>query len=260
MRKLIRSAIAAAAIGAALLASSGCGSSDSLVRLQGVPHAAISKTTLNHWMEAMVGGDFRRSIATEGPPGLASEPANYSRCFASAKLVAPRSFFNQIRANPAQIEETCHQLYRSIKAQALSFLIAAQWTIAEGAEQGITATSADVRNAFDLTRKERYPTELDLHKYLTERHWSLADLLYQIKLNVLVSRVLPKFEQQVKAAGGSEQAYAKLALERYAHIIERTTCDKRYVVPGCSEYHGPPTVSPSPDVILKQLTGKQPRT
>jgi hypothetical protein len=259
MPRLTRLVATAATTSLTILALTSCGGSDSLVHFDGAPHASISKATLNHWMQSMVGGDFRRSIATEGPQGLASEPANYPSCVAAAKLVAPRSFYNQLRFSRAQLTEKCHQLYRSIKTQALSFLISAQWTIAEAAEQHITATDADVRHAVALARKQAYPTERDLHKYLTDRHWSLADLLYQVKLTVLVSRLLPRFEQQVKKAGGGERVYAKLALEHYGDIVAKTSCSKGYVVPGCKEFRDPLTLSPPPpDVIIKKLTGKQP--
>jgi hypothetical protein len=256
MNSGIRLALSSIAVGLALLALSGCGSSDSVVHFKGAPHASISQATLNHWMGSIVGSDFRTSIAKQGPTGLVSQPADYPRCINSAKLVAPRSMFNQLRLGRTQLSRICHELYQSIKAQALSFLIGAQWTKAEAAEERIAVTTADVAHEFAQSRAQRFPTEAYLHKYERERQLSLADLLYQAKLNLLVTKLLPHFQQQVKRAGGGEQAYAKLALANYKDLLARTNCEKRYVVPGCSEYHGPSGGPTAANVILTELAGK----
>jgi hypothetical protein len=246
-------------IATTLVALSGCGSSGkSVARLEDASHSTISTATLNHWMQAMAGSDFRRRVATEGPTGLVSEPYDSSRCIDAAKLVAPRSFYNQLRLDRVQLAEKCGELYRSVKAQALSFLISSQWTLTEAAEHGITVSDADVKRTFARIRKQQYPTEQTLRTYLAERHWSLADLLYEVKLNTIVAKLLPSFQRRVVDAGGGERTYAKLALQHYDDIVAKTNCSNGYVVPGCSEYHGPPSVLPSPDVIIAQLTGKQP--
>lgn len=252
MRHPIHAAAAHLAIGVALLTFTGCGGGDSVVHIDGASDASISKATLNHWMQSMAGGDFRESIGAAGPRGLVSDPADYKRCTSASKLVAPRSFFNQLRLSAAQINQKCRELYRSIKAQALSFLISVQWAVAEGAEQGIEVTDADVRHAFERLRKVEYPTEQDLRKYLTERQWSLSDIFYQLKHHVLVTRLLTQLEK----AGGGERVHVKLVLERYNSMIANTSCMPGYVVPNCNEYHGPPTVSPAPNAILKEMVGK----
>lgn len=232
---------------------SGCGAeSHSIAHIEG-RSASISKPTLNHWMRALAGEDFRQGVGTTGPRGLVAEPANYAECSSAAKKLVPKTASGQRRLSEAQIAQKCHELYRSVKEQALSFLISAQWTLAEGAEQGVTVSSALLHSEFVRSREQAYPTEADLQRYLAERHWTLADLLYQLKIGVLVAKLQPKFEAAVKRAGGGERTYVKLALEHYKRLIVKTSCRPGYVVPDCKEYHGSPTGPPSGEVIVERF-------
>ncbi len=208
---------------------------------------------LNHWMRAMAGGDFRASNLYEAPQGLVSEPANYGECARAAKKAVPLGAGGKPLLSDAQIEQDCHELYRSIKAQAMTFLLSVQWEITMGKEQGIVVSDAQLQKEFKRYSKAFFPQEGELERYVTERHWVLSDILYQLKRNILVKSILPKFEAKVKAAGGGEATYVRLANERYAHLIARTSCKPGFIAPGCREYHGPTTVKPAPDVILEAL-------
>jgi hypothetical protein len=235
-----------------LLTLGGCGGSASVTHIEG-SSASITKPTLDHWMRAMAGGDFRASIGTKGPRGLVSEPLDYSECAAAAAKIVPRSYTGKLKLTEAEIRAKCRELYNSIKAQALGLLISVQWTVAEGAEEGLKVSDALLHKEFARYRKQVYPTEADLSKYLAERQWVLSDVLYQLKRNILVTAILPKFEAKVKRAGGGEKTYVRLALERYKKLIAKTKCDPGYVAPSCSEYHGPPTVLPAPNTILEEF-------
>jgi len=245
------------AVAIAPLGATSCGSAESLVRFDGAPHASVSPAMLNHWMRAIAGSDFRTSIATEGPTGLVSEPADYPRCLNAAKLVAPRSMFNQLRLSRRRLSGLCHELYQSVKAQALAFLISAQWTEAEAAGAGIAVTNAEIRHEFDLTRAEMFPTTRALRQYEIERRLSLADLLYQVKLTLLNGKLLPRLQPQGSPVGGDERAYIKLALQHYASLISKTVCDRGYVVQGCRGYETSSTPV-APNVLLTELVGKSP--
>jgi hypothetical protein len=248
MRKSLIPISSLLALSLALLALAGCGGGESVVHIQGLS-ASISKATLKHWMQALVGSDFRTSNATVAPAGLVSEPADYKRCAAAVRLVAPRT---QPRPSDTIVAERCRQLYRGIKAQALSFLISAAWTVGEGAEMGLKVSEAQLKRQFAVERRQTYPTEAQLNKYLSERHMVLSDLLYQLKRSILVSEILPKFEAKVRKAGG-KNAYGRLAIARYDALVARTSCSPGYVVPNCKEYHGPEAVVPSPNQVLEAI-------
>ena len=230
----------------------GCGGEQrGVARIDGVADSAIDRGTLDHWMQALVGLDYRQTVGTRGPRGLVAEPADYPRCVAAARSIAS-SRSGAAPLSDEQVSAKCHELYLAVKAQALDFLISAHWTIAEAAEQGIRVSGAELRREFTRFRKRPYPTERALHAYLSERQWTLSDMLYEVKQGILVRRLLPSFERKVKQAGGGEKVYARLASVRFKALIAKTSCEPRYVVPNCREYHGFPAPRP-PNVILEGL-------
>jgi hypothetical protein len=207
-------------------------------------------------MQVIAGAEIERDLGAEGPTGLASEPADYARCFAAAKLVAPRSFFNQLRFDRVQVEESCRQLHRAIKAQALSFLIAAHWTIVQAAQRHLTASPAEVSAALARATGQSSSPQEDMRRYLTVRHWSLGDLVYQAKLDVLAGKLRGRQRRQAGPAGPAGAIYATLSSESGHELAGRTVCRDGYMAFGCRGYDGSSVLSPSPEAILGQLTGK----
>jgi len=238
-----------------LLALSSCGGgSESLVHIQG-SSATISKAMLDHWMRVTASSDFRANVGTKAPLGLVSEPANYPQCIKAAKKVIPRTYTGKLRLSDAQISRGCHQLYQTIKAEALAFLISVQWAVREGEEHGIRVSDAEVRKEFKRFGKEFYKSPAGERKYLAERHMVRADALYQLKRNILNGRLLPSFRAEVKQAGGGERTFARLALANYNGMIAKTSCEPGYVVQGCKGYREPAVPLPSPSVILEGFAG-----
>ncbi len=248
--------LAPLAIVLVLLALNGCGSAsgsseDSLVHIQG-SSASITKATLNHWMNAVVGGDYRAGGPQIAPAGLVSEPANYPACEAAAKTIVPKGANGKLALNDTQIASKCHKLHQAIKEEALTFLLSVAWTVIEGEEFGLKVSEAQLHQEFARYRKVPYPTEADLQKYMGERHEQLSDVLYQLKRNILVREILPKFEAKVKAAGGGEATYVRLALARYKALIAKTSCKPGYVTQGCREFKGS-DVPEAPNVIIEEF-------
>jgi hypothetical protein len=243
----------AAALTVAIAA--GCGGTRTLVRIGGTS-STISTADLDHWMKALAGSDFRETIGAQGPTGLVAEPAEYSRCIDSAKLVAPRSFFNQLQLSRVQLGEKCRQLHRAVKQQALRFLISAQWAALEAAEHGLTVSDAEVRQRLRQVRTARYSTAHDLRGYLRQRQWSLSDLLYQLRYELLAGRLSPNSLAVAEEAGG-RLGYEKTVSERGNRLAARTHCARGYVVPGCSSYHGAAQpASAQPAWIIAHLVRK----
>jgi hypothetical protein len=143
----------------------------------------------------------------------------------------------------------------SIKAQALAFLLSVQWTTLEGEEQGVRVSDAEVRKDFERFSREYYKSEANQRKYLAERHWVVADVLYQIKRNMIANRLAPKLRAAAEKSGGGEAAYTRLALAHNRTLVSKTSCKPGYVVPGCKEYRQPAVSPPSPSVILEGFAG-----
>jgi hypothetical protein len=199
----------------------------------------------------MVAADFFASIGKRAPRGLVSEPADLSECTASAKKVVPRNTSGALTLTDAQISYKCRQLYRAVKAQALGYLIQARWIVAEAEEEGVSVPDSLVRKEFAVQRERTYPTEAALRGYLSERQLTLPDVLFELKRNLLNRKILASFKAKVAKLGGGKKTYIKLALQRYKSMIAKTRCSRGYVVPNCSEYHGPSVLLPSPNQLLE---------
>ncbi len=222
----------------------GGGSSDSLVHFQGSSES-ISKATLNHWMHAKAGADFRAIIGTKGPQGLVAEPANYAECSEAVKKVVPRSFTGQLKLSDVQIKRKCEELYGAVKGQALLSLIQAHWAAVDAAKAGVHVSPASLHKAYERYRAGFLPSEADLHKYLTERNLSVSDLVFEVKQGLFKRTLKPKYLAEAKQRGG------EILLARYREHVAKTSCAKGYVVAGCKGYREPAGGAPAPNVILE---------
>jgi hypothetical protein len=116
----------------------------------------------------------------------------------------------------------------------------------------VPLSDAELHKEFVRYKASHYKSNAEFQTYMNERRLVLADVLYQLRRNVLVTRILPKFEARVKRAGGGERVYAKLALKRYHKLIAKTSCEAGYVMEDCKEYRAPATPLPSSNVILER--------
>lgn len=238
----------------AVLAFSACGASNSVTRIQG-SSATITKPMLDHWMRAVVATDFRVNIGTKAPRGLVSEPANPSECAQAAKKIIPRTFTGTPKLGDAQIAKKCRELHEAVKTQAMAYLLSAQWTMLEAKELHIPLTEAELHKEFQRYLMQNYKnSQAKFHQYLDERQLVPSDVLYQLKRNILVTRILPKFKARVQRAGGGEKTYAKLVTKRYHGLIAKTSCQPGYVMEDCKQYHKPPNPPLAPADILEALT------
>jgi hypothetical protein len=236
-----------------LLALGGCGNEKGGVADIVGASQPISRDTLNHWMRALAASDFREATGRPGPVGLVAEPANNGECVSAARSLVPRSPGGTPKLNEDAIASKCHALYRSVKEQALIFLIGSQWNIVEAREHHLAVSNGLLRSKLASSRTQVYPDEAQLHDYLGERRWILADLVYQLRDSVLSSDLLTKFDAQVTTAGGGEATYTKLALARYHRLVSKTTCKPGYVVADCKEYQASSQSTASGETIISEL-------
>ena len=237
-----------------VLALGSCGSGNGVAHIDG-SSASVTRPMLDHWMKATVGTDFRANVGTQAPVGLVSEPADYPRCAETVKRVIPNGHIGKLKLSNGQIFMKCRQLYRAIKAQALGYLLSTQGAVLEAEEQGLSVSDAELHEEFERFSREFFGSQTSRQKYLTERHLVLADVLYQLKRNMLVRKLTGRLEVRAKKAGGGVSALVRLALARLRVLTAKTTCETGYVVLGCNEYREPATPLPSPSVILEAFAG-----
>ena len=220
-----------------------------------VGSTAITKPTLNHWMSAIVGGDFYERTHLVAPTGLVSEPPDYATCIAAVRTLA--SSREPKGRQEAQSKRKCEQLYQAVKQQAVGYLITAAVVMGQDAEQGLKVTASEVEQDFKRVQAEQFPAEAELRRYLAHRHWSLSDELFLIKRDLLSSKLTSKVEQRFASAGG-EGALVKYVGEADTRWKAKTTCRPGYVVEDCSEYTAAQaraeSADPSANSLIEELT------
>lgn len=212
-------------------------------------------------MSSIVGGDYYESTGVKAPDGLVSDPPRYGTCVAAIESIGPPKSGTQSAAH-SEDQGICHQLYQSIKQQALSYLFSDLGTIQEGAENGIQITDAEVNAGLSKIKAERFPGGQQFASYISNHNWALSDELSLIKRNLLQERLQAKLEKSLhgKVSGG-QLAFERAVVQRQADNAKgwsgRTTCTAGYLAPGCKGYKAPATPSPSPDQLLEQIAASR---
>jgi hypothetical protein len=246
-----RAALFAISLIAATLAACGSVSrpgigADNVAEIGNTP---ITKATLSHWMSALAGSDFYEHTGKRAPKGLVSDPPNYAICVSAVQALSPS-------IARGQLDLKCRQLYTAIKAQALSYLITAQWQIEEGAERHIFVTEGQELQMLKRLKAEQFPRPGEFATYLANRDWTLSDERHEVKQNLTASKLLAKLEQQDPTGG--RQAAFKLLATSATKRSGRTRCRSGYLVPGCREYKKTRESSaPSASVIIEQIVAGQ---
>jgi hypothetical protein len=235
----------AAALGLAVCALSACGGSNGKV-VASVGKSEITQTSLAHWMETMVGGDYRELNAETSPQGLVSDPPDYSRCVQAAKQIPTTSGKH---LSEVELHLKCRQLYTVVKEQALSFLISELWAKEQAAAHGLSVSEAELNRAFGEFRSRQWPSPAQLKRYLSEQHRSLSDERALFKRNLLGKKTFKALEKQA----GDEQSFVKLVKAENAKLTARTECKAGYRSLQCRQYASGKEAAPSAAVLVEQL-------
>ncbi len=232
-------------------ACGGGGASGSVVAQVGsVP---ITKATLAHWTATFVRGDYYSTMSAKAPAGLASDPVNYASCVSAAKTIPATTRGGKARLTAAQLEAKCHELYRAVELEALSYLISAIVSDRESTALGHPITEADIDERIAQTQHETYPKKGQLEAYLANKGWSRADLRYIVRRNLAVGEITKVFGERAK--GGGEKAVAAQFVSLGRAWTEKTTCMTGYRVERCRGYKAPAAQPTSPAVLFEQMAG-----
>ncbi len=240
------------ALGATLIAVGGvgaCGVGSSMPNgtVVKVGGTTITEATLNHWMTAIMGGDYFQRVSRVAPRGLVAEPLDLPACISASESLVSRAVGAAVPTKAA-LSHRCEQLHESIKQQALSFLISSIWRAEEAALQGIAVTDSELTRAL----LQQFPTSSSLEDFLNERRWVASDELYEIKNSLLTAKLIAKLQPKTLAAG--YRALTHLVKENTAKLTSKTDCRPGYVVPRCRQYKPGATPSaPAPALLIEEL-------
>jgi foldase protein PrsA len=134
-----------------------------------------------------------------------------------------------------QGEQAACKSTKACRAQAMQFLVSAEWLLQHARESKVVATEKEIDRVFRKQKREAFAKESDYRAFLKASGRSEADIRFQVKLNVLTD----KMQKSITGAGrGKTQqqrldAFAAQFRRRYKPV---TTCRRKYVSPGqCSK-------------------------
>jgi hypothetical protein len=215
--------------------------SDTVAR---VGQLVIARPMLNHWMEIEFRDDYESVFKRNAPEDPVSEPPNYPACIAVLQRLVP--FRGTGRRNPpassTQLRDNCKQLYRAIKTQALSFLVASDWLINFGSAHGVNVTEEEVSHTLKRVEAEQRTMP---GQSAESRVQALGKAVYLAKIDLLRKRLA----QRIQREGGGD---AKLAKEA-SGSANTAVCPTGYVVVHCLHFKAPAYTGPSPSVLLRAV-------
>ncbi len=193
---------------------SACGSNvpgDSVADMAGNP---ITTQAFNHWMYVTA----KLSLAQSGssaPVVVPNDPPGFQNCI----LQARREISQVATQSSATLRKDCSQLFDSLKSQALSQLITGYWYQAEAAKQHISVTNTQVQAQFDLIKARSYPTASIFNKFLQQSGYTVQDLMFLVRVQLLFQRLEAK---QTKPVTSSD-----IAAYYNSHLSQFGTATKR---------------------------------
>jgi foldase protein PrsA len=185
MTKAVRIILALAALGAPAVIAAGCGgvSGNAVAEVDG---NAIEKQSFDHWMQ--VAARTSGQGANAKPP----VPPDYTECIAQKRKTTPKAAKGQPKVTDKQLKDQCKQEHQQLRDQVLQLLISFQWLEGEAEEQGIKVTDAEVKKSFDQQKKQSFPKDADYQKFLKDSGQSEADILLQVKADLLKNKITEK--------------------------------------------------------------------
>jgi hypothetical protein len=235
----------------AVISLCACGAGDETVASVG--GAKVTRATLNHWMQSVVGTDYTTELEGAVPVGLVSDPPHYGRCVSGARRIVNQGL-RKAKLTAAQLLMKCRQLSAAIKQQALAFVLAGLQSRAEAAELGIpTPTAAEVTQGVRALAGSDYKTEATFRKMLARQRRSIADVRYEVITNLINRRILARIQARATRLGGGEAAIFRLVTQNSTKWRKRTSCQPGYRALECRQFRPKNEVKPQGVTILELL-------
>lgn len=174
---------------------SACGSGvpgNSVAVVAGNP---VTLQTFNHWMYVAAKGNAAQGGGNT-PVIVPNDPPNFASCIAQARKEIPQT----AKQPTATLKSECHALFTSLSSQVLDFLIRGYWYQADAAREGIKVTDAQVQQEFNRERKAQYSTPAALQSFLNQSGFTVQDLLFRIRLNLTIRKLIAKHTKSVTSA------------------------------------------------------------
>ncbi|MDQ3644610.1 MAG: peptidyl-prolyl cis-trans isomerase, partial [Actinomycetota bacterium] len=191
-------------------AFAGCGNDVPPSAVAKVGDSAISKEEFDRWYENAAAG------AAQSGQAVAPDPPDFEKCVAGLqKQPQPEG---AEKPTEDALKKQCEQQYEELRDQVMQFLIQAQWVQQEAEARGISVSDEEVKKSFDDQKKKAFPKEADYKKFLEENGMSEEDILFQVKLDQLQTKLTKKITEG-KATPTDEEIAAEYEKNKKTYAV-----------------------------------------
>jgi foldase protein PrsA len=152
---------------------------------------SIKTTEFDHWLKVAATTQAQQSGAT-GAAAAVPDPPNFTKCVAAKKATAAKPAKGQPKPTDATYKAQCKTAYEGLRDQVVQFLISSAWIEGESNDNGVKISDADVKKEFDKQRNQSFPKDKDYLNFLKTSGYVQEDLLYQIKIRQLSTKLRDK--------------------------------------------------------------------
>lgn len=202
----------------------GCGGSDDVPAdgIAKVGDTVITKASFEQALERGLRGQAQSGAAAPDPP-------DFEKCIAGLRRQQPKSS----KQKDGELEKQCRQSYNDLRRQTIEALIRAAWVEQSAEEHDVEVTDAEARQSLESQKQQIYPDEKDYRKFLRTSGTTEAEILEQIRTQLLEQLVTEKATEG-KADVSSEDVadYYRSNREEYG------TPDRRDVLVVLAETRG----------------------
>jgi foldase protein PrsA len=213
----MRTAVACIAAIATAVGVGACGGSSASVPsgdVAVVGNYKISLAQFDHWL--LVANDSQYVNTGETPVAL-PKPPDYTACIASERARAAKG------TSTSTLKGLCSTSYTTrLMPAAVAFLAEAAWFQGEAVDRHLTVTTAAALKAWDAQKAQEFPTATKLDDFLSESGYTVSDLEYVERLNLLQQAILKQVEAKAGKVGKAQIAsYYKAHLAQYSEPERR---------------------------------------
>lgn len=202
VRTPLRILLALGAFFVAATALVACGGSDSIPgnAVATVDGTAITKAEYDRLAEITA-----RASVPEGQTAVVPDPPDFTRCIAELRR-QQRPRRGQPRASDVTLRAQCRQQNQQLVDQTMAALIQEIWIEKEAEEQGVTVTDAEVRRAFEETKRQSFPNERDYRAFLRQSGMTQADVEDRVRVQTLATELTRKIQDSAAPVTESDIA------------------------------------------------------
>jgi foldase protein PrsA len=176
------------ALGAFFVVAAGisaCGSSSGLsgnavAEMAGNP---ITVSAYKHWMFVAEKGNSSESPGS--PVIVPTDPPGFTGCIKQVRAQIP----SLAKTSDKSLKSDCKQLFTSLNATVMDFLVKAYWYQAEAHRLHLKITTAAINTAYTTAKNEQFKTQAAFESFLKETGQTVADIRFRVLVNLIFSKL-----------------------------------------------------------------------